>query len=439
MMTRLWLALPMSLLLLSAGPALGQEQAQSPGQKPGQDRYDVENTSILWLKPGNSMESVGAELTRRGIKPVKPADSGVLVEGDAAELQRLLDEDPSFSELIEYVEPNGVVRLFPSECVEMEAPAAELVPPGVRRVRGPIELGEGIERRVWVVDSGIAVEYDATAGGELNVDRELAAECTFNGCAPGTADDSFGHGTAVASIIAATENGNGLVGVAPGARLVPIRVFQSEEADWASIYPAMSYLMMHAAPGDVVNVSFGGSWDPSATGQPRMIERQLRQLADKGIRVAIAAGNLDALPNSAYVQTVSPARAGAYRAQQGGGAVLTVSAMDDSDAFWPESGFGNGERSGSSALHIGPPDLAEPGVMVPVLWPGGEMRSCTGTSFAAPHLAGILLQGLPEHDGQVKGDIDAVMQSETGLTEDPPRGDPIGVCLRDHDGTCRAR
>jgi subtilisin family serine protease len=227
--------------------------------------------------------------------------------------------------------------------------------------------------------------------------------------------------------------------MAPGARLVPIKVFDTPETDWASIYPAMAYLISHVQPGDVVNVSFGGPWDPSAGGNPRMIERQLRRLADQGVRVSVAAGNLDALPDSAYVQTVSPARAGAYRNEQAGGAVMTASAIDGEGRFWPESGFGNGEASRSGGLHLGPPDVAEPGVAIPVLWPGGQMRACTGTSFAAPHLAAILFQGLPDHDGQAKGDISATIERPRGPLTDAARNDPIGVCLRNAKDACEVR
>ncbi len=56
-----------------------------------------------------------------------------------------------------------------------------------------------------------------------------------------------------------------------------------------------------------------------------------------------------------------------------------------------------------------------------------------------PHLAGILLQGLPEHDGQVTGDIDAAMDSPAGAQQDAAKNDPIGACVRDKDGICRVR
>ena len=432
MMKRRIALLPLFLLALPlGGPARGQDETA-----PAPDLDAVANSSIVWVKPDNALASIRSRLAGKHVAVTNEleASGSVVVDGNALDVQRAINEDPSLAAAVDYVEPNGIVRLFPSECVKMASPPGELLPYGVERVRGPIAM-DAPGRRVWILDSGIALGYD---GRELNVDRSLSAECDAYGCRAGDADDGFGHGTAVASIVGAIDNDEGLVGVAPGVTLVPIKVFETPQSDWASIYSATDHLIAHVAPGDVVNISFGGMWEPLVNAQPRGIERQLRMLADRGVRIAVAAGNLDALPYSAYVQTVSPARAGAYRAEESGGAVLTVSAMDENDAFWPESGFGNGEAA-PGGIHIGPPDVAEPGVKVPALWIGGEMRACTGTSFAAPHLAGILLQGLPEHDGQVKGDIDIRFVGLSGSQIDPARGDPIGVCARGPDGTCQAK
>jgi subtilisin family serine protease len=432
-MTKRWTALLTFALLLGA-----QVRAQDVVATAPLDADAVANTSIVWVKPGNTLASIRSRLADKHVAVTNEleASSSMMVEGNAVDVQRTINEDPGLAAAVDYVEPNGIVRLFPSECVKMEIPRGELLPYGVKRVHGPIAM-DAPGKRVWIIDSGISRDYD---NRELVVDRTLSAECNANGCQGGDADDGFGHGTAVASIVAAIDNEQGLVGVAPGVTLVPIKVFESPEADWASIYSATNHLISHVAPGDVVNISFGGMWEPLVNAKPRGIERQLRMLADRGVRVAVAAGNLDALPHSAYVQTVSPARAGAYRVRESSGAVLTVSAIDENDFFWPESGFGNGEAAPDSAgVHLGPPDVAEPGVKVPALWIGGQMRTCTGTSFAAPHLAGILLQGLPEHDGQVKGDIDTRFVGLSGIQTDAARGDPIGVCAQEADGKCHVR
>jgi subtilisin family serine protease len=425
-MPKCWLVLAFVPLLLCPGFARGQEtSAQKSGASVPQ-LSDVEHTSILWLKNRSFLDATNSELAKRGIKITETFDDldGAVVDMPAPDLQSILDQNPEGFTGIDYVEPNGIVTLFPSECVPFSKPSSELVPAGVKRVGGPIELGQGFAGRVWVVDSGIARDYD---GNELNVDRNNAMECTASGCTSGPADDTFGHGTAVASIIGAKQNGDGLVGVAPGVTLLPIKVFETGQVEWPVIYRAMGHLLQKASPGDVVNISWGGEWDPSANGRPRRIEAQLRQLADKGVKIALAAGNYDALPASAYAQTVTPARAGAYRSQQADGVIMTVSAVDENDAFWPGSGFGNGEPATAGGFHLGPPDFAEPGVAIPVLWLKGEMRACTGTSFATPHLAGILVQGLPKQDGYATGDIDAAVPGSVPPQHEQDLGDPIGV------------
>jgi len=426
-MPKCWLALTLVPLLFSLPIGSGLAQTQdATAQKPSP--RDVEHTSILWLKNRSFLDATTSELAKRGINISETLDDldGVVVDVAAPDLQNMLDENPEGFTGVDYVEPNGFVTLFPSECVPFSKPSSELVPSGVKRVGGPIEVGDGFSGKVWVVDSGIAQEYD---GNELNVDRGSAVECTASaGCTNGPADDSFGHGTAVASIIGARQNGSGLVGVSPGVKLIPVKIFfENGQVEWPAIYRAVAHLLRNAAPGDVVNISWGGEWDPSANGQPRRIERKLRELADKGVKVAVAAGNYDALPASAYVQTVTPARAGAYRSPQADGVVMTVSAVDENDAFWPESGFGNGEPATAGGYHLGPPDFAEPGVAIPVLWPKAQMMACTGTSFATPHLAGILVQGLPKQDGYASSDIDDVVPGSVPPQHEQDMGDPIGV------------
>jgi hypothetical protein len=53
------------------------------------------------------------------------------------------------------------------------------------------------------------------------------------------------------------------------------------------------------------------------------------------------------------------------------------------------------------------------------LWPGNMVNTCSGTSFAAPHLAGILLRGAITVGGHASGDPDEQL--------DPNNRDPVGV------------
>ncbi len=198
-----------------------------------------------------------------------------------------------------------------------------------------------------------------------------------------------------------------------------------------------------------MNISFGGPWSfaaPEGLPKPntRAIEEMLRAMVtDKGLRIAVAAGNIGEygdVDSSGYVQTISPARAGGFR--DSGGMIMTSSAVGDSNAnmsvfaptFWEYSGFGNKCGTGVGAVCTeGPPDFAEPGVNITSLWPGGEKNTCSGTSFSSAVLSGLLVQGTEIQDK------DRVKDDPSGLdkTTIDDNDDVVGGCLINDNGACK--
>ena len=74
-----------------------------------------------------------------------------------------------------------------------------------------------------------------------------------------TGNDDDGHGTHVAGIAAAKDNTDGVVGMAPGARLWAVKVLDSNGNGFDSdIIAGIDYITQHANEIDVVNMSFGG-------------------------------------------------------------------------------------------------------------------------------------------------------------------------------------
>jgi subtilisin family serine protease len=198
------------------------------------------------------------------------------------------------------------------------------------------------------------------------------------------ANDQNGHGTHVAGTIAAKDNTIGVIGVAPGATVVPVRVLDRRGSGSTSgVIAGVDYVGANGKPGDVANMSLGGGI--SAT-----LDQAVIDAAKGGVRFALAAGN-----ESDDADNHSPARAE-------GANIFTVSAIDINDKFASFSNYGN---------HV---DWAEPGVSIKSTWLSGGYNTISGTSMATPHLAGLLLAGAVKVGGYAQNDPDG-------------KPDPIGV------------
>ena len=140
----------------------------------------------------------------------------------------------------------------------------------------------------------------------------------------------------------------------------------------------MNHVGQNGRSGDVVNLSLGGE------GTSATLERVIRQAADAGILFAIAAGN-----EGKNSDDYSPARVNHPN-------VFTVSAMDRNNQFASFSNFGSSV------------DVCAYGVRITSTYKDGQYATLSGTSMAAPHVAGLLLirgSKLPTR-GFVTGDPD---------------------------------
>jgi subtilisin len=249
--------------------------------------------------------------------------------------------------LIESVEPDRMIAL--GTCFTVVAPT--LITWNVSKVG----YGDGTGKTAWILDTGVDFDHP-----DLNVD--IARSKTFVDRTT-SADDENGHGTHVAGIIGGKNNTIGVLGVASGANLVSLRVLDKNgEGRISSTIQALSYISTNAKAGDVVNMSFGEE------GVSDALDKQVRAIAAKGIFITIAAGN----ENKAASLT-SPGRVNAAN-------VYTVSAVDSLNNFASFSNYGNDVV-----------DFAAPGVRVVSTYIGGAYARMSGTSQAAPHLAGLLL------------------------------------------------
>lgn len=242
---------------------------------------------------------------------------------------------------------------------------AQEKPWGITRVNGG---GAGTFGTAWIIDTGIDYTHP-----DLNVDT--ARSRSFLGGIT-TPVDQNGHGTHVSGTIAALDNGIGVIGVAPGARVVAVRVLDRRGSGSNSgVIAGVDYVAANGQPGDVANMSLGGSVSQA-------LDDAVVAASAGGVKFALAAGN-----SSDDANNHSPARAN-------GPNIYTVSAFASGDTWATFSNYGN------------PPiDYAEPGVSIKSTWLSGGYNTISGTSMATPHLAGILLaRSVPANGGTVIGD-----------------------------------
>jgi subtilisin family serine protease len=172
-----------------------------------------------------------------------------------------------------------------------------------------------------------------------------------------------------------------VVGVAPGARLWAVKVLNRRGSGWLSdILEGVDYVTQHAAEIEVANMSLGGQGPSGA------LNAAIAASVRAGVVYAVAAGN-----SAADASTFSPANHPD---------VITVSALADSDGLpgglGPDFVYGNGKKANrdkddtlADFSNYGPlVEVAAPAVRILSTFPGGGLAYGSGTSMAAPHVAG---------------------------------------------------
>lgn len=276
------------------------------------------------------------------------------------------------NENVAYVEEDRIVTFAPPSHVGGGDGGSEAqeTPYGILRVNGVSGYsGEGV---AWIIDSGVDLDH-----ADLNVDASRAFNAFTSGRDGKSADDGNGHGTHVAGTIAAINNDFGVIGVAPGATVIPVKVLDSRgSGSYSGVIAGVDHVAANGSDGDVANMSLGGPVSQA-------LDDAVVEAAKSGVKFVLAAGN-----DSDDANNHSPARAN-------GTNVYTISAMDVDDAFAYFSNYGNP-----------PVDYCAPGVSIKSTWKDGGYNTISGTSMAAPHAAGVLLLGAYRTDGNVSGDLD---------------------------------
>jgi subtilisin family serine protease len=287
---------------------------------------------------------------------------------DAGTLARLQKDSN-----VDYVEQDRMVMLAPPwEDDGGSSSTGEDTPYGITRVGGGATYsGNGV---AWIIDTGIDLDHE-----DLNVDASRGFNAFTTGRDGKSLDDGNGHGSHVAGTVAAIDNEVGVIGVAAGATVIPVKVLDSRgSGSYSGVIAGVDHVGANGSKGDVANMSLGGPVSQA-------LDDAVVAASNNGIWFSLAAGN-----DSDDSNNHSPARAnGTY--------IVTISAMDVNDNFASFSNWANP-----------PVDFCSPGVSVKSTWKDGGYNTISGTSMAAPHAAGILLAtgGGKTTDGTVNGDPD---------------------------------
>jgi major intracellular serine protease len=255
------------------------------------------------------------------------------------------------------------MKLVPFTIESLQTQTNE-IPWGIKQIQAPEiwetgEKGSGIV--VAILDTGIDMEHpdlkDQIIDGRNFTDEGSSSDYS----------DGNGHGTHVAGTIAACENGSGVVGVAPEAKLLIGKVLDSGgsgsyEAIRKGIQWATDWRGKNGERVRVINMSLGGSYN-----DPRQYKAILKACA-AGIVVCVASGN----EGDNRQDTFEYGYPALYNE------VITVAACDE-----------NKKLAYFSNTHL-QVDIIGAGVKVMSTYPKSQYAALSGTSMATPHIAGAL-------------------------------------------------
>ena len=352
-------------VLFAGGIVMAQQTTPTASDRSPAAGETIPGRYIVLLEEGAEEEEVGRDPTSVALEHARRHGAEVLrtyghaVQGYAARIPERRLEEVRADSAVAHVEPDRTVRA-----------EAQRLPWGIDRIdadASSTEAGNGSGAvsnvRAYVIDSGIDVRH-----------RDLRVVNHVNFAGDGRNRDCHGHGTHVAGTIAAKDDARDVVGVAPGAPLVGVKVLGCRGGGALSgVIKGLDWVTAHANKPAIANMSLGLGGEPSPA-----LDDALRRSARRGILYSVPAGN-----NGTGTCSGSPARTGAGT----NNGIVTTAMTNEADEEAPLSNYGPCV------------DLWAPGVLVLSTKMGGGTTKMGGTSMSAPHVGGGAALYLSSHPG----------------------------------------
>lgn len=368
---------------------------------------DTAASYIVVLKDSAASEKVAAEHSNRYAAQVSHVYRAAL-KGYSAQMSATAAARVGGDSRVLFVQRDGIAHT-----------AAQSTPTGVDRANADASgtalingLDERVDVDVAVIDTGVDLDHP-----DLNVYGAGAKNCSTGR----SADDGNGHGTHVAGTIGALDNTLGVVGIAPGARIWPVRVLNNQgSGTWSGIVCGIDYVTAHADQIEVANMSLGGTGtDDGRCGSLNndAMHRAICNSVAAGVTYVVAAGNEtdDSARHvpAAYDEVITVSALADFNGLPGGGSPATCRA-DVDDTLADFSNYG---------LDV---DLIAPGVCIASTWKGGGYHTISGTSMASPHVAGGAALYAARNAGVSPAQVKSALQN-AGTTDWDNRDDRDGA------------
>jgi subtilisin len=273
-----------------------------------------------------------------------------------------------------------------------QTPWGVATPWGVIRVNGG-SGGAGVI--VAVLDTGVYIDHLDLKANVVDC-KDATGRKIRNGCS-----DSHGHGTHVAGTIVANggDDGLGIVGVAPEAKLMAIKVCGKSGCWGDDIAEAIYYAADNGA--NIISMSLGGD-SPDL-----LIEAAIDYAVDKGVLVVASAGNDGPEEGSIDYPAANPK-------------VIAVGASGMFGAVpdWSSRGVNDGDY----VIEEGEVEFSAPGIDVESTYKDGCYARMQGTSMAAPHVSGLAAILWRGNDADTRSYLQAIAVDIWDLGDDTATG-----------------